>query len=277
MRSSLEIWSVATGRSHVVLQTDVEMSAPNWDPVSDALLVNCGGRLFRVPLERPGLEPLETGFATACNNDHGFSPDGATIFLCHHRGNGAEMFRIPRAGGEPQPMPLPPRSWWHSASRDGARIAYAAARRQGRVVDIAVADADGRNERVLTPGDGHSDGPDFSADGARVYYNCDRGGHAQIWCCGVDGSGHHQVFVDENVNWFPHPSPCGRYLVWISYPPGTLEHPADRPVALCMGDPEGGNRRILAEFNGGQGTLNVPSWAPDGSAFAFVRYAPPAA
>jgi hypothetical protein len=28
----------------------------------------------------------------------------------------------------------------------------------------------------------------------------------------------------------------------------------------------------LAAFDGGQGTINVPSWAPDGHAFAFVDY-----
>jgi hypothetical protein len=31
---------------------------------------------------------------------------------------------------------------------------------------------------------------------------------------------------------------------------------------------------VIAAFNGGQGTMNVPNWAPDGSAFAYVRYAP---
>ena len=28
----------------------------------------------------------------------------------------------------------------------------------------------------------------------------------------------------------------------------------------------------LVALDGGQGTINVPSWAPDGSAFAFVDY-----
>ena len=28
----------------------------------------------------------------------------------------------------------------------------------------------------------------------------------------------------------------------------------------------------LVSLHGGQGTINVPSWAPDGSAFAFVDY-----
>ena len=48
-----------------------------------------------------------------------------------------------------------------------------------------------------------------------------------------------------------------------------------RDVALVLMDPDGGNRRIVAAFNGGQGSINVPCWAPGGTAFAFVRYAAP--
>ena len=42
---------------------------------------------------------------------------------------------------------------------------------------------------------------------ARIYYNCDRDGHAQIWVMNADGSGQRKLFADDHVNWFPHPSP----------------------------------------------------------------------
>ena len=32
--------------------------------------------------------------------------------------------------------------------------------------------------------------------------------------------------------------------------------------------PDGGDPREVRRFNGGQGSLNVPCWAPDGAAFA---------
>lgn len=61
-------------------------------------------------------------------------------------------------------------------------------------------------------------------------------------------------------------------MVYLAYPPGTQGHPRDLPVALVLCDPDGCNRRRLVEMTGGQGSLNVPCWAPDGSAFAFIRY-----
>jgi len=31
--------------------------------------------------------------------------------------------------------------------------------------------------------------------------------------------------------------------------------------------------RVVGKLFGGQGTMNVPSWSPDGKEFAFVSYA----
>lgn len=39
-------------------------------------------------------------------------------------------------------------------------------------------------------------------------------------------------------------------------------------------DPDGGNPETLFELFGGQGTVNVPCWSPQGDAFAYVRYFP---
>ncbi|MGL6208890.1 MAG: TolB family protein [Paracoccaceae bacterium] len=276
MLSSLEVYDVLTGKVRVVLQVGHRIEAPNWDPSGESLLVNGGGLLFRVPLAEPSLVPVETSFATRCNNDHGISPDGKWIVLSSHRDRGAEIFLMPAGGGVPVLVSPEAPSWWHGWSPDGQRLAYVAARGGSRVIDVYTIGVEGGPEQRLTFGEGHCDGPDYSADGALIYYNCDRpdqdGAHAQIWVMGADGAGHRKLFADAFVNWFPHPSPCGRWLVYLAYPPGTLGHPADLPVALVLCDPDGGNRRRVLEFIGGQGTINVPSWAPDGSAFAYVRY-----
>jgi Tol biopolymer transport system component len=255
VQSIIETYEVATGRVREVLAVEGRIEAPNWAPSGDWLLVNGEGRLFRVSLERPALEPVDTGPAIRCNNDHGITPDGATIILSsHHEGEGSQVYLMPAAGGTLRKVSPEAPSWWHGISPDGRTLAYVAAREGRRVIDVY----------TLVSGEAE----------ALIYYNCDRGGHAQIWVMAADGSGQRQLFEDDQVNWFPHPSPDGRLLVYLAYPAGTLGHPADLEVALVLCDPDGRNRRRVREFTGGQGTINVPSWSPDGSAFAYVRYVP---
>lgn len=274
MRSYLEIYDLKAGASRLVLEVEGRIEAPNWDPDGQSLLINGEGRLFRVPLADPRMIAVETGPATRCNNDHGISPDGSQIVLSsHHEGAGSQIYLIPAAGGEPVKVSPQAPSWWHGWSPDGKTLAYVAARGGSRVVDVFTL-ALGGEERRLTQGEGHCDGPDFAPDGSRIYYNCDRSGHAQIWVMQADGSGQRQLFADDRVNWFPHPSPDGRHVLYLAYPKGTEGHPADLQVSLWLMDPEGGGRRQLLSFTGGQGTMNVPNWAPDSQAFAYVRYAP---
>ena len=274
MRSIVETYEVATGRVREVLALAGRIEAPNWAPSGDWLLVNGGGRLYRVPLDKPALEMLDTGAAVKCNNDHGISPDGKTIILSsHHEGAGSQVYVMPVAGGEPMKVSPESPSWWHGISPDGTVLAYVAARGGSGGIDVYTL-VPGQAEKRLTMGEGHCDGPDFSPDGSRIYYNCDRTGHAQIWVMAADGSGQRQLFEDGFVNWFPHPSPDGRKLLYLAYPAGTTGHPEDKAVALVLCDPEGGNRRRVREFTGGQGSINVPCWSPDSRAFAYVRYEP---
>ena len=179
---------------------------------------------------------------------------------------------MPAAGGPLRQISPDAPSWFHGWSPDGSHITYVAARGDKRAIDVYKIAVAGGEETRLTFGEGHCDGPDYAADGSRIYYNCDRDDHAQIWVMATDGTGHRALFADDRVNWFPHPSPCGRHLIYLAYPPGTEGHPRDLAVTLMLCDPEGGNRTALAAFNGGQGTMNVPNWAADGSAFSYVRY-----
>ena len=274
MLSSLEIFDLATG-PRVVLESEARIEAPNWHPSGRHLLVNSEGLLYRVPLVAPELQWLDTGFAESCNNDHGFSPDGKRLILSHHRGQGAEMFLLAAEGGEPRLISPEPPSWFHGFAPDGRSITYAAARGGRRVIDVYTLALDGRAEQRLTKGEGQCDGPEFSADGRLIYYNCDRGGHAQIWVMNCDGQNQRPLFSDACVNWFPHPSPDGKHLIFIAYPPGTEGHPADLLVEIRRCDPDGSNRKTLITLTGGQGTMNVPNWSQGSRAFAFVRYNPP--
>jgi TolB protein len=67
--------------------------------------------------------------------------------------------------------------------------------------------------------------------------------------------------------------PDGRLASYIRFPSGTQGHPADLPVdvVLVSTDNWAAPLQTLALF-GGQGTLNVNSWAPDSTRFAYVAY-----
>lgn len=274
MIARLNVWDMASGTSACVLSIDCHIEAPNWSPCGGYLMVNASGTLFRVPLDRPALELVETGGLTRLNNDHGISPDGLTYALSsHHRGKGAEIYLMAASGGMHRLISRHAPSWWHGWSPDGATMVFVAVR-YGSPVDVYTMPAQGGSERRLTMGEGHSDGPDFSADGQNIYYNCDRDGHAQIWMMRADGSDQRKLFADDHVNWFPHPSPCGAHVIYLAYPPGTLGHPANLPVSIWRMAPDGSDRHPLTAFKGGQGTMNVPNWAPDGSAFAYISYDP---
>ena len=87
-----------------------------------------------------------------------------------------------------------------------------------------------------------------------------------------DGSEVQQLTDDERVNWFPHCSPDGQRIAYLSYPPGTEGHTPDRAVELQIMDPDGGEMSNLVSCWGGQGTINANSWAPDSQRFAYVAY-----
>jgi Tol biopolymer transport system component len=272
MRSELCIHEVGTGETRVVLLHDGIIEAPNWHP-DGFLLVNGEERLFRVPLEAPELIPVPTGRVSGLNNDHGIAPDGRSLAISGKSETGAScIYVLPVEGGEPRRVTAEVPSWWHGWSPDGGRIAYAGAR-EGGPVSLYTCNLDGSDERHLTPGFDHVDGPDYTPDGAWIWFNGERGGRVDLWRVRPDGSELERMTEGETVDWFPHPSPDGRVVLWLAYPAGTKGHPFGLDVSLCLMPAEGGGGSEAVRLWGGQGTINVPCWALDSRAFAFVRFA----
>lgn len=273
MRSALCIHDLKSGAETVVLESPHLIEAPNWSPDGVSLVVNGDGRLYRVPLDHPALVPIDTGFATRLNNDHGLSPDGKTIVVSNHTVIGQScIYTLPASGGEPQRVTENTPSWWHGWSPDGATLTFTAMR-QG-AFDIYTIPVGGGAEFKVTQGGGHHDGPDYSPDGAWIWFNSDVGGSMQIWRIRPDGSDRERMTADDRVNWFPHPSPDGRHVLYLAYEPGTTQHPPDHNVELRLMPASGGPSRTLVAFFGGQGSINVPCWSPDSGRFAYVRYYP---
>ncbi|AJE47611.1 TolB family protein [Celeribacter indicus] len=272
-RSRLMIYDFEEGHAFPVLETEREISAPNWTPDGTALLVNGEGSLYWVDLDAPELLEIDTGLCLRLNNDHGITPDGETLLFSDHTfGEGAVIWRMALGEEEADPQRVTAKSpsWFHGVSPDGTTICYTAVR-EG-LFGIYTAALDGTGESCVIEGAHHYDGPDFSADGEWLWFNSDRTGASELWRVRRDGSGLERMTDDALVNWFPHPSPDGEKVVYLAYPEGTVGHPADMHVSLRLWRAETGQTETLVEITGGQGTINVPSWSPDGVAFAYVDH-----
>jgi TolB protein len=271
LESTLEILNIETGERRIVYRATGRFEAPNWSRDGSTLLYNSGGRLYTIPVEGGEPEMLDTGFADRCNNDHGYSPDGTQIALSHIHEGQSLIYVMPVTGGEPRLITELGPSYWHGWSPDGKTLAYCA-QRNGEY-DVYTISVDGGEETRLTDAPGLDDGPDYSPDGRYIFFNSVRTGVMKIWRMDADGSNQVQfTHNEEYADWFPHPSPDGKWIVFLSYDKSVEGHPANKDVVLRLMPMEGGEPRVIAELFGGQGTINVPSWSPDSKEFAFVSY-----
>ena len=271
VESTLEIISVSTGERHVVYRAKRHFEAPNWSPDGRYLLFNGGGRLYTVPVTGGEPKLLDTGVATRCNNDHGFSPDGKWLAISDQHDGPSRIYVLPSSGGTPRLVtPLAP-SYWHGWSPDGRTLAYCAERNGN--YDVYTIPVEGGPERRLTTAEGLDDGPEYSPNGRYIYFNSERSGLMKIWRMKADGSDQEQMTSDPDwADWFAHPSPDGKSLLFLSYSKDVKGHPANQDVALRIMPLAGGKPKVLARLFGGQGTINVPSWSPDSQSAAFVSY-----
>ncbi|WP_460084337.1 TolB family protein [Roseibium sp. LAB1] len=274
MKSIVAAIDIETGTETVLYEADRHLEAPNWTPDGEALIVNGGGRLYRLPIDHPELLEIGTGFASTLNNDHGLSPDGSMLAVSDGTETGAScIYTLPVTGGVPRRITLQTPSYWHGWSPDGETLAYVGKRPEtDDTFQVFTIGVDGGDERQITHEFDHCDGPDYTPDGKWIWFNGERSGSVQLWRVRPDGSDLQQMTQDERVNWFPHPSPDGRTIAYLAYEAGTAGHPANKMVELRLMSADGGPPHTLKSLFGGQGTLNVPSWAPDSKRFAYVRY-----
>lgn len=271
VESTLETLDVQTGERRIVYRAQQHFEAPNW-PRRNMLFFNGGGDIYRVPPAGGVPERLDTGDVRV-NNDHGISPDGKWMAISGRVGNTgqSQVWLVPITGGTPKLVTKLSPSYWHGWSPDGKTLAYCA-NRNGNF-DIYTIPVEGGEETRLTTADGLDDGPEYSPDGQTIYFNSERNGLMRIWRMRADGTGQEMVSEGaESADWFAHPSPDGKWIVYISYDKSVKGHPPNKDVVLKLAPASGGPAKVIATLFGGQGTMNVPSWSPDSRQIAFVSY-----
>lgn len=273
----------------IYVTSEMLLEAPNW--AGPWLYLNGNGHLWRLAADgRSAPEKVDIDGLPPINNDHVLAVNGATMYASAFDGH---IYRAPLWGGSAVRItnthdgePGYRLHFLHGLSPDGSTLAYTGVHLPS--VDLGSLDtasiyshiwslpAPGGVDRQLTLGDRNSDGAEFSRDGEWIYFNTElfteAPGHAQIARMRTDGSDKQQLTFDDNVNWFPHLSPDGGRWLYLSYPPGTVGHPENRPVEIKLVTDDWTAPTTLVRLFGGQGTINVNSWSPDGTQFAFVSY-----
>ena len=271
--SRLETMDVATGARQTLHSVHDSLQAPNWTRDGKALLCNRNGRIVRFDLATKQLAPVDTGGVVNNNNDHVLSFDGTQLGISSAAGplRKSTIYTLPAGGGAPRQVTASDRhSYLHGWSPDGKFLLFTGERNGD--FDIFRIPAAGGAEVNLTKAPGLDDGAEYAPDGQTIYFNSTRGGRMQIWKMDADGGRQTAVVADENNNWFPHVSPDGKAIVFLSFPGDVdpRDHPFYKQVQLRLAPVAGGAPRTIAYLYGGQGTINVPSWSPDGKRLAFV-------
>jgi TolB protein len=276
----LEILDVESGHRQMVYASKQPFEAPNWMNDGSSLIFNSSGsdpdyrgRLYRFDLTSRQPTKIDTGFAIRNNNDHVLSFDGTMLGISDQSTDQHQstVFVVPVTGGTPKRITQFTPSYMHSWSPDGKYVVYTGGRNGNFDIYRMPSDGVGKEER-LTKVEALDDGPEYSRDGKYIYFNSTRNGKMQIFRMKADGSNQEALTNDEYNNWFPHFSPDGKWISMISYIDEITptDHPYYKHVYLRLMPAAGGTPKVIAYVYGGQGTINVPSWSPDGKMLAFV-------
>jgi Tol biopolymer transport system component len=282
VEATLEVLTISNRDRRVVRQFDGKIEAPNWSRDGKSLIYNSGGRIWRIPVEGGEPAAVDTGRFVDNNNDHGLSPDGTLLVISDQiePDNLSRIHVVTLDGSAPVRTVVDDpaaRSYWHGWSPDGSTLAYVRVGVSDGSYDIWTKDLAGGAPRPLIVGPGVDDGPEYSPDGRHLYFNSTRSGAMALWRAQADGSGPVQITHDPaRRDWFPHLSPDGKWIAYVSFGDDVAleDHPPNREDVQLRIIPADGSAppQVLTRLFGGQGTINVPSWSPDGRQLAFVSY-----
>lgn len=294
--SRVHVYDMAARTPRLVFESrTVLVEAPNVLD-ADTLVLNGDGDLWLLRLPAPDTDAVldETALVRVSmpgvpeiNNDHVLDPSGTSVVVS---GRDGDLYRVPApAGGAAatltdvtNALPTLRKFYLHGIAPDGETLAAIVGERTTDGVwttDVALVDPATGEPTFLTRDEHADDGVSFAGD--VLVWNSERftPGTAQLVSLRPGSIDPVRLTNDDRVNWFPHVSPDGEHLLYLSYEPGVQGHPADHRVELRLlpGVLVRGARMMpvpetLVVLDGGQGTVNVPPWSPDSRWFAYCDY-----
>ena len=275
--SRLELLNVDNGHRSQIHSSRVPFEAPNWLPNGAALIYNASGgdpatrgRLWRFDLATRTPTLIDTGFAIRNNNDHVLSFDGKQLAISDQSqdNNQSTIYTLPVNGGIPKRItPLTP-SYMHGGRSMPSGCVPPVASAEGkkdndRNIQLRPMAAQGINSQraasMMAPRkpDGRKSNS-LHAHGALLY---EHGPYART---GTRDPRHmHDRFRISRM--------ASDRIISYGLDIAPTDHPYYRHCYLRLMPADGSAPpKVIAYVYGGQGTINVPSWSPDGTHIAFV-------
>lgn len=277
--SVLQTVDVQTKSIDTVYTTVQRINSPNW--ISDqSFLVNCEGNLYTVGSESLMLNAVTIDSTRRIGDAHLLTDDGKNVVFCKREYKRYDeeskwintMHQANIETGEVKEL----RDDFSTLVNDyrADQLLYSSLRKGDS--DIYLLDLTTDIETAMTDNDYNDQSPSFSANPGEIYFISDRSGSQELYVKESIDAEAYQLTNNDYSNWHAHSSPTGKHIVFISYiEEYDAEDNQDKNVKLRLLDTETRQISDLTNvFVGGRGTINAPSWSPDGRKLAFISYNP---
>jgi len=185
------------------------------------------------------------------------SPDGSELFFSSNRRGNQDIWRMPAAGGEMQPVTSDPAPDWRpSISPDRKQLLFYAYRSGTR--DLWIMPLAGGPARQLTAHAGGNFHPVWSPDGSRIAFASTRSGAFNVLLVAANG-GEPIVVAGNPGDNLPSWSPDGRWIAFVRTTPAGQQ--------LFRAPAAGGEAEQITRSS----VNSLARWSRDGRSLYFTR------